>query len=352
MLEAIPELEDESLSTSPTTTTGSISSDMSPGSLNFSRPRRTTPDVYINLRHHNDHTAGPSAPVQTWFELEGSIPESRDSIEEAVPPPIRTLPREADYASEMGRLTPTGPQKHGLKASQSWIHEACVSPSTSDFSSALSSNFTEGSSSIFENEDADDVADSDTTDQSVAATRNSSFSEFRFDGLLGWDPPQKTPIAKDHNQRWTGTRRPTVVKEDSTHSNSTQSSDSNKVAHDDSNATTGTNVVRFKPPVSSATGSLNDQDTVTTHPQIVKRVSLDQISEHINPWQGESMSDDGSMGSNEWSSSDVDTSVLSVEKIHKLKKKGINPALYVEMQNARKGKTKWVNPLGGSSFLM
>jgi hypothetical protein len=63
------------------------------------------------------------------------------------------------------------------------------------------------------------------------------------------------------------------------------------------------------------------------------------------------MSDRGSESSNEWTSSEVDTSGLSVEKIHKLKKKGINPALYVEMQNARKGKNKWISPLQGNSFI-
>lgn len=63
------------------------------------------------------------------------------------------------------------------------------------------------------------------------------------------------------------------------------------------------------------------------------------------------MSDRGSESSNEWTSSEVDTSGLSVEKIHKLKKKGINPALYVEMQNARKGKSKWISPLQGNSFI-
>lgn len=60
----------------------------------------------------------------------------------------------------------------------------------------------------------------------------------------------------------------------------------------------------------------------------------------------------GSVSSNEWAASEVDTSVLSAEKLRKLKKKGINPALYIEMKAARKGKSKWLSPLQGNSFVM
>jgi len=52
-----------------------------------------------------------------------------------------------------------------------------------------------------------------------------------------------------------------------------------------------------------------------------------------------------------WSSSDYDVSGLSAAEINKLRKKGINPALYVEMQAARKGKWKWVSPIVGNTFL-
>jgi hypothetical protein len=55
-------------------------------------------------------------------------------------------------------------------------------------------------------------------------------------------------------------------------------------------------------------------------------------------------------GQEEWKSSDHDTSGLTVEQIHKLKKKGINPALYAEMQEARKGK-KWLSPLVGNTYI-
>ncbi|KAK3096414.1 hypothetical protein LTR53_019227, partial [Teratosphaeriaceae sp. CCFEE 6253] len=47
-----------------------------------------------------------------------------------------------------------------------------------------------------------------------------------------------------------------------------------------------------------------------------------------------SLSEEG----NKWSSSEYDVSGLSAAEIRKLRKKGINPALYAEMKAARKGK--------------
>ena len=52
-----------------------------------------------------------------------------------------------------------------------------------------------------------------------------------------------------------------------------------------------------------------------------------------------------------WQSSSYDTSGLSEAQIRKLQKKGINPSLYAEMKAAKKGKSKWVGPLLGNSFL-
>ena len=55
-----------------------------------------------------------------------------------------------------------------------------------------------------------------------------------------------------------------------------------------------------------------------------------------------------------WSASTFDTSTLSPEKIAKLKKKGINPALYLEMKSHRgerkKGRLR-LSPLVGNTFL-
>ncbi|KAL9058559.1 MAG: hypothetical protein Q9162_001714 [Coniocarpon cinnabarinum] len=53
-----------------------------------------------------------------------------------------------------------------------------------------------------------------------------------------------------------------------------------------------------------------------------------------------------------WSASSQDTSGLSAEKIAKLKKKGINPALWLEMKQAQKKKGRFgLPPLVGNTFL-
>ena len=50
--------------------------------------------------------------------------------------------------------------------------------------------------------------------------------------------------------------------------------------------------------------------------------------------------------------STYDTSSLSEEKIAKLRKKGVNPALYLEMKHATRGKNKFgISPLVGNVFL-
>ncbi|KAF2223365.1 hypothetical protein BDZ85DRAFT_108279 [Elsinoe ampelina] len=61
-----------------------------------------------------------------------------------------------------------------------------------------------------------------------------------------------------------------------------------------------------------------------------------------------------SLNSEDWRGSEVDISALSPEKIKKLEKKGINPALYLEMKQARGGgkkKSGFVGVLTGNSFL-
>lgn len=95
----------------------------------------------------------------------------------------------------------------------------------------------------------------------------------------------------------------------------------------------------------------------------MKRVSVDQRSERISTSTGQwedtashhTVSESGeSVGSfdmeGRWHSSDYDTSGLSTSEIRKLEKKGINPALYMEMKEAKKGK-KWVPHLLGNGFL-
>lgn len=196
---------------------------------------------------------------------------------------------------------------------------------------------------------------------SSAGSEASSVADFAFDGQLGWNPRNNGVSGKEANrqQRWSApltnplklvtsrskgkekqqTPMPTMQEQPSRQGSSASSQ--NGLSPASSRASTGT----------GSSASSRAPTIPARVPRIVKRTSIDQMSEHVNPWQGETMSDRGSVSSNEWTSSEVDTSGLSVEKIHKLKKKGINPALYVEMQNARKGKNKWVSPLQGNSFI-
>lgn len=196
---------------------------------------------------------------------------------------------------------------------------------------------------------------------SSAGSETSSVADFAFDGQLGWNPRNNVAPGKEasRQQRWSApltnplklvTSRSKGKEKQQTPMPTMQEQPSRQ----GSNVSSQNNLSPASSRASTGTGSSASSRTPTIPervPRIIKRTSIDQMSEHVNPWQGETMSDRGSVSSNEWTSSEVDTSGLSVEKIHKLKKKGINPALYVEMQNARKGKNKWVSPLQGNSFI-
>lgn len=91
---------------------------------------------------------------------------------------------------------------------------------------------------------------------------------------------------------------------------------------------------------------------------ILKKTEVEQFSEHAPSELGEStgshhtVSESGSGvydAQGNWHASDTDTSSLSEKEVKKLEKKGINPALYLEMQQA-KGKSV-VGALTGNSFV-
>jgi hypothetical protein len=101
-----------------------------------------------------------------------------------------------------------------------------------------------------------------------------------------------------------------------------------------------------------------------TQLEIEKTVSFDQISQRSNSSSstmtissgrpsdrdyGSSTASNRSLNSQDWKSSEFDTSSLTEAELKKCKKKGINPALYAEMKAARKG--KWVSPIGGNTIL-
>jgi hypothetical protein len=73
----------------------------------------------------------------------------------------------------------------------------------------------------------------------------------------------------------------------------------------------------------------------------------DARSHHTTTDSGGNQANAGS----EWKSSEYDISELSEKKLAKLKKKGINPQLYMEMKAARGGKGKLVGPLVGNTYI-
>lgn len=361
-LKPIYELEGDAPQTPASPTSESLHSSSRGKQWNFSRPLHQPTS---SLSSSDDDAAPP--PIRTHARHDAPNPIEdlapvRDSLDEAVPPPFR-MPR--NVTGSPGYES----KKDGLSGSdgdvRTWIYKPYANRSHDYSSSVASSVDTDGNHDRFENEDTDSVGESESTeyttatDHSVetgynttgdgATTPRDSMSDFEFPGRMGWIPPEPSTMVS-RQQRWSGTPRTTTS---SSYSSGVHTGESPSPAHtgsiDSSNASSTWPLTKISSPLSTISES---NKAAPPPPPIVKRTSVSQRSEHVNPWQGETMSDRGSISSGEWSSSEQDTSGLSVEKIHKLKKKGINPALYMEMKNARKGKSKWVNPLGGSSFLM
>ncbi|KAG9852882.1 hypothetical protein KCU77_g6698, partial [Aureobasidium melanogenum] len=339
------------------------------------------------LPHHlresvNDATL--SSPGQSTHPLArmNTTSSMASSFDEAAPPPIFTRRHHLLHMdTESSRGTKSSDQTKGSRV------DSVVDPSPSvlprsvarkeasaaepgapnvliykpylDYASSQGSGSTRNSTTRDESISNSGI-DSDRR-YSSAGSETSSVADFAFDGQLGWNPRNNAVSGREANrqQRWSApltkplklvtsrskgkekqqTPMPTMQEQPSRQSS--ESSSQITLSPASSRASTGT----------GSSASSRAPTIPVRVPRIIKRTSIDQMSEHVNPWQGETMSDRGSVSSNEWTSSEVDTSSLSVEKIHKLKKKGINPALYVEMQNARKGKNKWVSPLQGNSFI-
>lgn len=365
---------------SPSSTTFSESS-LLPRALNFSRPRPLfSPDPTLETcasHQRQDSIASDSAappPIVRTYASSVDLEDLhqidfRDSIDEALPPPIRTHSNWKDSSyTPYPVATPSTPAAiHRSGAPREWIYKPYVNSVTSVASSVA----TDTSDETQDTAESDDTTrtdylletnytiNNDTHDAQNAsmadgtATPRSSTSSFAFDGRLGWNPKPQLATAEAERQRW-APQKPV---------NTTEIKSQVEASREDSTASSAQalfpTTTRLSTASSSTTTSSSNASSGTSAPpipvrmpRIVKRTDVDQISEHVNLSQGESMSDRGSISSNEWTSSEHDTSGLSIEKIHKLKKKGINPALYAEMQNARKGKSKWISPLQGNSFLM
>lgn len=371
-LDTVLESEDEALPlpTPLSCVNSSYSSpSLKPRPLNFSRPLRLRTDssdvsthsseaTRTSLDWSNDDDDGAAAPpiVRTHANRNSLDLETlsiSDSIDDAIPPPIKTGSRTIGAAYYSNKWADQGPSQEDADDPKPWGRVPDGMPHRPP--SVASTAETDMTCTTFdeedEDEDAESIAGSEATTQS-AATAHSSVTSFMFDGQMGVAPRQPSLLVETQSQRWMP-QRPGMREGSAPQSETTQVSNSV-----DSSAGSAQPLLKTQTRLSTASSSTSASTSSAPpppipprKPRIVKRTSVDQRSEHVNPWQGENMSDRGSISSNEWSSSDHDTSVLSVEKIHKLKKKGINPALYIEMKNARKGNSKWINPLGGSSFL-
>ena len=169
---------------------------------------------------------------------------------------------------------------------------------------------------------------------------NSAGSEFAWDGKKG------ELVATPRKQQYDGQRyagqprsRPTTAKTDKSKKSDESDNSVTAFAHSrPSNSTQHSKSVSVDPPSDVTSLNTNDQyeDGRSHH-----TISDDEEDEPL------------SFDSNgEWKSSDADISGLSDAKIKKLLKKGVNPSLYVEMQAAKKkGKSKWIGPLIGNSFI-
>jgi hypothetical protein len=184
--------------------------------------------------------------------------------------------------------------------------------------------------------------DSDQTDSTQS--QNSAASEFAWDGQLGELRSKRRPNEYEANQRYSMSK--------SSSNNSSRST-----------GRSGSTAVGSDRPLLAEMEGSQPPPIPTKLPKIVKRISFDQESERMSMSSRGDFEDgashhtvsvDGDAGyvpEGKWSSSDYDISGLSASEIRKLRKKGINPALYAEMKAARKGKGKWVGPLVGNTFI-
>ncbi|TKA23453.1 hypothetical protein B0A50_07480 [Salinomyces thailandicus] len=209
--------------------------------------------------------------------------------------------------------------------------------------------------------------------QSTSTTTTSPASElFAWDGPSGELRSKRPPRAYEPTHRYSATPSSTTHPHRNRSLTSTSANSTGTTASNTSSASHPTPLIPelpgSEPPPISKTATNTSQQSA-----ILKRTSVDQQSIRMSrppsstalreDWEStashHTVSVDGDGGYRRaddeggecWSSSAYDTSGLSTAEIRKLRKKGINPALYAEMKAARKGKGKWVGPLVGNTFI-
>ncbi|KAK0336330.1 hypothetical protein LTR91_000870 [Friedmanniomyces endolithicus] len=239
--------------------------------------------------------------------------------------------------------------------------------------------------------------DSNNTDYSPISEPSSAASEFAWDGALGELRSRRRPNEYDSNQRYSkgsslalshsGDSSTTAVASNGSDapilaSELTSSSSAAPPAAPPTAPTLANKLPRIlksTPPVQkqqyhhqpqppqpqprptttqrNSIASTASRASTATGPGASRGDWEDSASHHTVSVAGDNDSDSklreegNSSSTMPWSSSEYDVSGLSPSEIRKLRKKGINPALYAEMKAARKGKGKWVGPLVGNTFI-
>ncbi|KAF2771352.1 hypothetical protein EJ03DRAFT_373070 [Teratosphaeria nubilosa] len=183
--------------------------------------------------------------------------------------------------------------------------------------------------------------ESDQTDSSRSI--NSNASDLAWDGQLGEliSKPNRRPDAYERNQRYSKERSRVRL---------SQSQGSS------SRVTTPTERALLPGPADAPSAPPSQLSSM------LKRSQSDRNSDRSSSTSQGDWEEDAShhtlsrAGDREgqeaqWESSDFDTSEFSASQLKKLRKKGINPALYLEMKNARKGRGKWINPLASNTYI-
>jgi len=181
------------------------------------------------------------------------------------------------------------------------------------------------------------------SEQTTSTSENSAASEFAWDGETGELKSKKRPHTFD--------RQRVSMESQSRSSKSGRSGSSVRT------------MSQRQPPVEMPVSQASSSSKSSLRPTITKTVSFEQHSnrnsraetQHEDTRSHHTVSDSGDSGSfdmeGNWSTSDYDISNLTEAEIKKLKKKGINPALYAEMKAAKKGRSKLVGSLVGNTFL-
>ena len=184
------------------------------------------------------------------------------------------------------------------------------------------------------------------SEQTTSTSENSAASEFAWDGERGELRSKKRP--QNFDQQRVSMESPRRVRGGAPGSSAGSSSRQTS---------------RQPAPPNEMPASSSSSKSSRGGPAISKTVSFDQHSERTRDSQDQhedtrshhTVSDSGDSGSfdmeGKWQSSDYDYSSLTEAEIRKIKKKGMNPALYAEMKAAKKGRNKWIGSLSGNTFL-